>query len=280
LFAAAALSLGTERTPGDAHSDDDLSRAPRVVEDLAGWVEDRTGFPEGDSAYPPDEYKAYCRTLRTARTVSDQAFSNSVNLGITYPHLFEQPEKYRGEVVRYRGRLKRVRTLDAPDLIRSEVPLIHECWIFDLKRYGANPYCAVVTELPAGVRAAEELDVPVTVDGYFFKRWRYKAGDTWRDAPLLIGRTLRLDSGARLAAEKPGEWTFTTEFLVGAFALFGATVGVIIALSWWYRRGDREIRERLAARQRARFELEGDAVEMPSENGFAVDRRDHSDVVS
>src|SRR5262249_39498868 len=158
----------------------------------AGRVIDRRPIPSEDRIDPPEEVKAYCLALTTAHATSSEAFANSARRDLTYAHLFEEPEKYRGEVVHYQGRLKRVRQFDAPEFIRDYLPVIYECWLFDLKVYGANPLGVLVTELPRGVPVKEQLDIPVTVDGYFFKRWRYQAGDGWRDAPLLIGRTLRI----------------------------------------------------------------------------------------
>src|SRR5262249_3896549 len=147
-------------------------------------------------------------------------------------------EHYRGEVVHYAGRLTRVLPLNAPKFIRGDIPVIYECWLFDLKVYGANPFCALVTELPPGISVEKKIDIPVTFDGYFFKRYRYKAGDGWRDAPLLIGRTLRVEAGAKLAPEDDVNLSFSKDLVAACIALFGITIGLMIALAWWYRRGD------------------------------------------
>src|SRR5262249_28697678 len=93
---------------------DGKPRAPRIVEDLAARVIDRRPIPSEDRIDPPEEVKAYCLALTTAHATSSEAFANSARRDLTYAHLFEEPEKYRGEVVHYQGRLKRVRQFDAP----------------------------------------------------------------------------------------------------------------------------------------------------------------------
>jgi hypothetical protein len=240
---AAALILLPSGSSGRSEEDPRVRQpqAPRIVEDLAGRVEDRTGLPAGNPADPPEEYKAYCFALLTARTTSNEAFVNSVSAGVTYAHLFQQPEEHRGQVVRFQGRLKRIRKFSAPELIRSEVSWIYECALFDLRNYGAHPQFAVVTELPSGVPVAEEMDLPVSVYGYFFKRWRYLAGDGWRDAPLLIGRTLQVAPGAAIPGKNIPE-SFGRDLVIGALILLGVTIALIIGLSYWYRRGDRRLK--------------------------------------
>src|SRR5262245_18857581 len=99
----------------------------------------------------------------------------------------------------------------------------------------------VVSKLPLGVAVSEELDVPVTVNAYFFKKWRYEAGDGWRDAPLLIGRTLQIES-VGVAPVDGISHLFSNDLVIGAIVLFGTTIGLMVALAWWYRRGDRRVR--------------------------------------
>ncbi len=234
----------------DPSSCDTPPRAPSFVEDLAGRVADRTGLPTADPADRPEEYRLYCLTLNTARAASIEAFANSTLHGVTYAHLFEQPDKYRGEVVSYQGRLKRVRKFDAPDPLKAEISSIYECGIFDLNRYGANPIIAIMTELPPNVPVAEELDIPVSARGYFFKLWRYKAGDAWRDAPLIIGRTVQLAPGAQWSTTEDVNTSFTRDLVIGTIGLFGATIGLIAILGWWYRRGDKRVQNFVDARRR------------------------------
>lgn len=242
-------------------------RAPSLAADLNGRVQDRTGIPGGDLTDLPEEYKAYCLALNTARTASNEALAASAQTDVSYAQLFANPERYRGQVIRFRGRLKRVRSMDPPAFLRDEVPLLYECGIFDEKRFGDHPMMAVVTELPPGVVVADDMEIPITIDGYFFKLWRYRAGDAWRDAPLLIARTIRPDPGTRSANADDTNHAFTRELVIGAIALFGLTVGLMIALSWWYRRGDARVRERMVARRRLEQGFQQDSLHDAPDGG-------------
>src|SRR5206468_719352 len=98
--------------------------------------------------------------------------------------------KYRGEVVRIEGRLKRVRDLGpTPALEADGIKHLYEGWVFS-ESYREYSHCVLFTELPPDVPVAEQLDKRVSLEGYFFKVYRFRAGDSVRKAPLLIGRTI------------------------------------------------------------------------------------------
>jgi hypothetical protein len=124
---------------------------------------------------------------------------------------------------------------------------VYEGWVFDATQ-GTNPWCVIFTDLPPGLKPGENINRPVTMDGYFFKKYRYSAVKDDRFTPLVIGRTLRLESGAGSPAASPG--AFSAHFLVllglmiaGAVVLIGA---LVFGLSWWFRRADRQHRSLLA----------------------------------
>jgi hypothetical protein len=127
------------------------------------------------------------------------------------------------------------------------VPTVYEGWIFE-DAYFSNPYCVIVTELPAGVTVGEHVEHRVAFDGYFFKKYMYQAGDGKRLAPLLIGRTLALREPPPASA-----WSFSQLFLPLFVGLLLATALLVVALGWWFRRGDRLVRSRLATAQMPNF---------------------------
>jgi hypothetical protein len=108
--------------------------------------------------------------------------------------------------------------------------------------------------------------VEVGFDGYFYKKFRYKAVDsrehTARDAPVFIGHTLALRS--RPAAAEPEEsWGHQ---VMGVFlGVVGLAVVVVVGLTWWYRRADARVRRRLLASRRTELVLP------PAEDGGASD---------
>src|SRR5262249_55395940 len=132
---------------------------------------------------------------------------------LTYAQIFANPADYRGQVVHIDGRLKKLARLEPPLRARADgVSDQYEAWIFN-DAYGENPFVAVFTELPASLRSAvgeKKINIEVSFDGYFFKKFRYKAIDSKegkaRDAPVLIGHTLAVRSQPPAAGEAGAEW--------------------------------------------------------------------------
>ena len=170
---------------------------------------------------------------------------------LTFAHLFEEPNKYRGQVVHIEGRLKRLRRFDAPRMaVKQGVPVIYEGWIFG-DAYGSNPYCVIATAVPDSIPLGETVEQLVSFDGYFFKRYRYKAGDGWRNAPLLIGHSLRKRESSNASSESDG--AFAGLLLPGLIAVVGGTVVLVIGLTWWFRRSDRRVRTYLDMTRNGNF---------------------------
>ncbi len=232
--------------------------APDITADLRDRVTDRTPIPYWYRNNPTEEAKAYCQALIAANQTSAQAFANSARHDVTFAHLFEEPEKYRGQVVHFAGRVVRVRRFDPPDTVKGDVFGIndlYEAWIFDPEIHGANPVCVVFTQLPPGLPVKEAMNIPVAFDAYFFKRYRYQAKDGWHDCPLFIGHTLQVKKAQPAATESAAHVmsSFTTNLVIAVLLMFLGTVGLALLLGWWYRRGDRRIHTILAGARTPEF---------------------------
>jgi hypothetical protein len=249
-----------------------VERVPPAEAELVAGVDDRA--PVRGAAENAYEARAYNYLLTEARRHSAESFAASARHDLTYAHLFEQPADYRGQVVHVAGRLRRLRKFDPPRAVAAEgVPALYEAWVFDAN-YGSNPYCIVTSELPPGLEPGEKLDRQVAFDGYFFKRYRYDAGDGKRDAPLFLGHTLRLNEAPVVPASP---FSFGNAFLP-TFLGFLLTIGLAaLAVSLWFRRGDRQVRGRVAAVLRPTFpdDEPGDNLERVAPAG-AVERIDFS----
>jgi hypothetical protein len=203
------------------------------------------------------EIEVYCEALEKAYRFKAPTFAAAVrgNLNLTPAHLMQEPRKYRGEVVHVEGHVRRVRRFDPPMMAgQAGVRDLYEGWLFE-KAYGANPVCIVFTELPEGLSIAEKMDQPVTFDGYFFKRYRYPASagkDDFREAPLLIGNTPVL-TAAPVAAAPPADTGWSTSLLVGFMVLVLVSAGFVLWLIWWFRKGDHQVRSRIASATAPRF---------------------------
>jgi hypothetical protein len=200
---------------------------------------------------PSSETIAYYNVLALARKLPEDAIKKGARSDLTFAHFFNEPEKYRGEVVHVQGTLARLTRFD-PSNYEKEAGITdhYEGWIYDPKEYGANPMCLLFTELPPGIKPGTKLNVPVSFDGYFFKRYRYetgertKKGSVWRDAPLLIGKTIEVrDFNPGAVEEGVSKGKGMVMIFLGVLL---ATMSLALGVAYFYRRGDKMVRSRLA----------------------------------
>jgi hypothetical protein len=200
------------------------------------------------------EAEIYSRALARAHYTSSKAFKKAARRDVTYAHVYSEPARYRGAVVRVEGRLLRVNRFDPPHEAREAgVNDLYEAWVFN-EQLGSNPYCVLFTEWPAGLDrdllGVGKIDrvIKVGIDGYFFKRYRYNANDPRgreRDAPLVMGHGLLLLTPA---AADPSAG-FPIKLVMGIFGtIFGGVILGVIGLTFWYRRADGRVRRRILAR--------------------------------
>lgn len=241
------LSTQAQSEEGPLHPDDEPLKL-----DLSGFaIEDRAPI----RTFQENKYEAngYCLALITANNTSLERFAKNGRRDLTFAHLYEEPQKYRGVVVHVEGRIKRIRRFDPPETARRNgVKDLYEGWIFDLKISGANPVCIVFTELPAEFKVGEELKGEVAFDGFFFKRYRYKAGDGTRDSPLLIGRAPVMLPGSPSPGDNGKQMLYTF------ISLVAGTMLLTLFLAWWYWRGDRRVRAKVVETKHPDFENYGE----------------------
>jgi hypothetical protein len=215
----------------------------RVDREVLAGVED--GAPVRSAGENYYEAQAYSYLLVRAHKAQADLLAKEATRDLSFVHLFEEPEKHRGKVIHLDGRVKRLTRFDPPQLAQKEgVRHLYEAWVFTETSY-SNPYCVIFSELPPTLHIGEKLEDHVTFDGFFFKRYRYKAADgRWRDAPLLIGRELKAVPAASSTQNDHARW-FSSLFLPGFLAVLGTTAALAFALAWWFRRGDRGVQARL-----------------------------------
>jgi hypothetical protein len=208
-----------------------------------------------------EETAAYSHILTTAYYTSESAFRKAARGDLTYAQIFADPARYRGEVIHIIGRLKRLSRLGPPLEAKAQgVSDLYEAWIFN-DAFGQNPFVAVFPLLPARMNDLVGQDkikntlVEVSFDGYFYKKFRYKAADskekTAREAPVFIGRTLVLRSRPGAAEPEGEDWS--GQMMAVFLGIVGLGVVVVVGLTWWFRRSDERVRRRLVASRHPEF---------------------------
>ena len=192
------------------------------------------------------EYYAYNYFVAQARKFSPELLAEHSHPKVTFRHLFaEDRHQYRGQIVRVQGRLKRLNWIGTNKYLEDGgIKDLYEAWIFG-EAYFSNPICVVLSELPPGIEPSEDIrNVWVTCDGYFFKRYKYKAIDGTRLAPLVIGRTVTqiTPENLREAEHRSRAWGFFVPALL--CLLFGMIVFAFV-VHRWFLKGDQKTYARL-----------------------------------
>jgi hypothetical protein len=266
LVELATLQAGEHMKCWDLIDTDQVRPFPELFLE-PGRIRDRRGIFNGDS-----EIDDYAKVLVLAHYTSAKAFAQAARHDLTYAHLFNEPERYRGQVVHLEGRLLKLHRFDPPDEARGEgVSDLYEGWIMT-DEYGENPACIVFTDLPRGLKIGGDrrLNIPVGFDGYFYKRYRYKAYDTkkaheFRDAPLVIGHSPTGRFGTNAENDGAGAGDATDDWGYKVMWVFLGVVGSallgVIGLTYWFRRTDRLIRRRISASRHTGFVLPSSIVD-------------------
>lgn len=235
LLAAVLLMVVTALAAGQEPS----AKTTTVDKDLLSGVEDGAPIRNADDNYA--ENRAYNYLLVHSRKFSAAGLREQARADLTFMHLWEEPAKYRGQLIKLKGRLRRLIRFDPTQLAAKEgVPNIYEGWLYADGNY-TNPFCILASEVGPGLQPGQKIDREVIYTGYFFKKYRYPAGDGTRDAPLLIGRSIELAD----QAPEPVPSLLGSVYLPAIFGLLGVALVIALVLAWRLRSGDRKVRERL-----------------------------------
>jgi hypothetical protein len=236
---------------------------PYFSSDLLRYVEDN--LPVQGASQNRYEAQCYERLLLHARRLPADTLRKASTNRINFAHMFgEDRARYRGALVHIEGRLRRLRQFDPPPTLQGldeGLTHLYEGWIF-VEEYGGNPYCVVCSELPSDLKPAETMDRLVECDAFFFKRYRYNALDGWRDAPLLIAKTIRPIAGTPQKSMS-SIWDMPAATMAGVFIVIGLTVAAAAGAVWWYRRQDRVTKERVAQVLNKADNLSANSEELP-----------------
>jgi hypothetical protein len=170
----------------EADADDEIPAGktffPGVQPELLARVRDDTVFRASES-------DAFYHLLKILDDTSDDRLEEASIGRISFNQLFTQPKEFRGDLVTMSGKVHRVIDKTAPENqfgIKQYSQVVIEP---DDREYPVVLYCL---DLPPHFPRGEKLHEPITVTGFFYKRWAGLAGDkeitTW---PLLLSKTVR-----------------------------------------------------------------------------------------
>jgi hypothetical protein len=143
-------------------------------------LQDRTPMSPRDNA-------AYAELLRRARTVPYAQLDADSRRDVRFAQLIEDPARYRGLPLRVDGTVLRVLRQDVAGSDLFPAGTYFEAYAITPDSQN-NPWVLAFETAPENLEVGDDLRQRVQFDGYFLKLWAYKAGDTLRVAPLLVGR--------------------------------------------------------------------------------------------
>jgi hypothetical protein len=151
----------------------------------------------------PEEMPAYWRCMKWARAQTYAEMEHRAARDVAYTRLFEQPEKYRGHLLRLRLHILRILDWDAHEN-SAGVKHVYEAWGWT--DHSNALYVAVFSELPAEMKLGEGLHEEGVFVGYFLKDLGFQAFNRNRAVPLLVGRMQRVASAAPAPLVAPSDW--------------------------------------------------------------------------
>jgi hypothetical protein len=110
-------------------------------------------------------------------------------------------------------------------------------------------------QAPVGVAPGDDLNVRATVDGYFFKRYRYISSRLNDEGDNIALKTVMLIAPTVTVKTPPPSGSLSSGgSLFGWFLGFGALVAVfMVSMTWWFRRNDALVQARVQAVRSDRF---------------------------
>jgi hypothetical protein len=154
------------------------------------------------SVLAPEEMPAYWRCMKWSRAQTFAEMEHRAARDVAYTRLFEQPEKYRGHLLRLRLHILRILDWEAHEN-SAGVKHVYEAWGWTDQSNAL--YVAVFSELPAQMKLGEVHQEGLFV-GYFVKDLGFQAFNRNRAAPLLVGRMQRVESAAPAPLVARSDW--------------------------------------------------------------------------
>jgi hypothetical protein len=172
------------------------------------------------------EMPAYWRCLKWARAQSFKDLERRAEKHVVFTQFWQQPDKYRGKLIRLRLHVVRILTWDSEEN-SAGVKHVYEVWGWT-DESKSFPYVLILSELPKGIPIGDGLHEEGVFVGYFLKTMSYTASNKNRSSPLLLGRMKWLPATAPahpVITARDWRW----------LGLVGIPVVLLIGAVTWYR---------------------------------------------
>ena len=181
------------------------------------------------------EAPAWFNLLAILNKADAQSLARASAGNISYLQLDQQPEAYRGRLVNFQGRIRRIHKEE----VGQNAEGITHCYAMILKPQDGPPRPIVVyaLQLPPGLQPSESLDEPVQLTGFFFKNWLYPGEHSTYVAPVLLARDVTWTPPPAVEPPfRPDRWS-----LAGLLA--GSALAAAIVAYWAYRSARRSLKQ-------------------------------------
>lgn len=158
---------------------------------------------------------AYWQLMRWSRTRPIAELEKLARRDLSYSHLWDEPDLFRGQPIRLKLHIRRVLKYE-PSKNPQDLKMVYEAWGWteDSRSF---PFCVVFPDKPEDLPIGTDVEADFVFVGYFLKWMSYQAFDVKKNAPLLIGR-LRPTTKAAGSA-KASDWEYAFLMLVGGVLL-------------------------------------------------------------
>jgi hypothetical protein len=210
---------GATESPNPMDSSRD--QLPAVNQEILRHVLDKTS----DLSRRP-----FYHLLTLAATAQPALLDKHARRGVTYAEIWNEPEKFRGELIHLKGYLRGLEPWQATaseQFNPARLQTLYDGYLFTNDSH-PNPYVIVLPRVADGMPTGRNITENVTFAGYFLKLWRYKSADgTERAAPLLMGQMITWTP-----APQQDRFAHMSSYLAGAFLILVVSLaGAIWAIN-------------------------------------------------
>lgn len=211
---------------------DNRKLATEANADVWAAVEDNTYFRAAEG----EAWFGLWQRLQTTNTAQLEQQSLGT---LTYAQLLKQPDYYRGKAVTIRGTIRREELVNAPNNAVG-IASYHRLWIEP--QGGANwPIVVYCLRLDEQFPRGDQLKVPVTATGYYFKNWSYPYLDGLGIAPVVLSKQIEWTPNLAGTTQRAQTQVSLKQMVVLA------SVFAILVVLWVVRSTRRSSRRRLSA---------------------------------